>query len=222
MTVPSPRFRTVIFDCDSTLSAIEGIDELAAGRREEIAGLTASAMSGALPLESVYGARLALIRPTRAQVASLAGQYVAAAVPGARETVRGLRDGGVEVRILSGGFRQAILPFAEWLGLGAAAVWAVDLRFDPDGAYEGFDESSPLARSGGKRTVIETWRKTLPSPFLMVGDGITDLEARPAVDRFLAFAGVVDRPAVTAAADAVIRGPSLLPVLWEVLQKDLA
>ena len=24
-----PRFRTMIFDCDSTLSAIEGIDELA-------------------------------------------------------------------------------------------------------------------------------------------------------------------------------------------------
>lgn len=219
--MPSPRFRTVIFDCDSTLSAIEGIDELAAGRREEIAGLTASAMSGALPLESVYGARLAIIRPSRARIAALAEQYVATAVPGARETVRGLREGGVEVRIVSGGIRQAILPFAEWLGLGTDAVAAVELRFQTDGAYGGFDEASPLARSGGKRTVIEAWRKTLPSPFLMVGDGITDLEARPAVDRFLAFAGVVDRPAVTAVADAVIRGPSLLPVLWEVLQKDL-
>ena len=36
----TPRFHTVIFDCDSTLSAIEGIDELAAGRRREIAALT--------------------------------------------------------------------------------------------------------------------------------------------------------------------------------------
>jgi phosphoserine phosphatase len=220
--VASPRFGTVIFDCDSTLSAIEGIDELAAGRREEIAGLTASAMSGALSLEAVYGARLAIIRPSRGRIESLARQYVTAAVPGARETVRALREGGVEVRIVSGGIRQAILPFAAWLGLGPDAVAAVELRFDSAGAYQGFDEASPLARSGGKRTLIASWRQALPGPVLLVGDGITDLEARPAVDRFVAFAGVVDRPAVTATADAVIPGPSILPVLWEVLQKDPA
>jgi phosphoserine phosphatase len=215
-----PRFGTVIFDCDSTLSSIEGIDELAAGHREDIAGLTAAAMSGTVALEAVYGARLALIRPSRARIEALAAQYVATAVPGARETVRALCAGGVEVRIVSGGIRQAILPFAEWLGLDAAAVAAVALRFGPDGSYEGFDEASPLARSGGKRTVIESWKGALPGPVLLVGDGVTDLEARPAVDRFLAFAGVVDRPAVTAAADAVLRGPSLLSILDQVLHPE--
>jgi len=215
-----PRFGTVIFDCDSTLSSIEGIDELAAGHREEIAGLTAAAMSGAVPLEAVYGARLAVIRPSRARIEALAAQYVATAVPGARETVRGLKQGGVEVRIVSGGIRQAVLPFAEWLGLDAGAVAAVALRFGPGGDYEGFDEASPLTRSGGKRTVIESWKKTHPGPFLLVGDGVTDLEARPAVDRFLAFTGVVDRPAVSAAADAVLAGPTLLPILAQVLHPE--
>ena len=218
--MPAPLFGTVIFDCDSTLSAIEGIDELASECGEDIKGLTALAMSGALALEAVYGARLQLIRPTRSQIAALAEQYVATAVPGARETVQALCEGGVEVRIVSGGIRQAILPFAEWLGLGKDAVAAVDLRFHPDGAYEGFDETSPLARSGGKRTVIAAWRPALPGPVLLVGDGVTDLEARPAVDRFLAFTGVVDRPAVSAAADAVLRGPSLLPLLGQVLHSN--
>lgn len=217
----APRFGTVIFDCDSTLSAIEGIDELGSGGSEDIAGLTAAAMSGALALEAVYGARLALIRPSRAQIESLASRYIADAVPGALETVRGLLEGGVVVRIVSGGIRQAILPFAEWLGLDAGAVAAVDLRFDLEGDYAGFDEASPLARSGGKRVIIESWKGTLPGPFLLVGDGVTDLEARPAVDRFLAYAGVVDRPTVTGSADAVLRGPSLTPILWEVLQKGL-
>jgi phosphoserine phosphatase len=216
----SPRFGTVIFDCDSTLSSIEGIDELAAGHREEIAALTAAAMSGAVALETVYGARLALLRPSRGRIEALAAHYVAAAVPGAQETVRALLDLGVQVRIVSGGIRQAVLPFAEWLGLDDAAVAAVALRFSPGGEYEGFDESSPLARSGGKRTVIESWRGAIPGPVLLVGDGVTDLEARPAVDRFLAFAGVVDRPAVTAAADAVLRGPSLLPILEQVLHPE--
>lgn len=215
-----PRFRTVVFDCDSTLSAIEGIDELAAGHRESIAALTESAMRGEVPLEAVYGARLALLRPGRSAIEALARHYIAAAVPGAKETVHSLLAHGVVVRILSGGIRQAILPFAAWLGLADADVAAVELRFDRAGNYTGFDEQSPLARSGGKRTVLEGWRHVLPRPVLMVGDGMTDLEARPAVDCFVAFAGVTDRPEVTGAADMVIRGSSLLPVLQQVLHSE--
>ncbi len=218
--MPALRFRTVLFDCDSTLSAIEGIDELGAAHREAIASLTEAAMRGEVPLESVYGARLARIRPDRAAVAALARQYIAAAVPGARDTVHALRRHGVTVRIISGGILQAILPFAEWLGLAAGDVAAVSLRFHPDGSYAGYDEDSPLGRSGGKRTVVEGWRAGLPAPILFVGDGVTDLEARPAVDRFVAFAGVTDRAAVTAGADTVLRGPSLLPLLDEVLHPD--
>ena len=36
----------------------------------------------------------------------------------------------------------------------------------------------------------------------------------------MAFAGVVDRAEVTRAADAVIRGPSLLPILHQVLPPE--
>jgi len=215
--VPPPRFATVIFDCDSTLSAIEGIDELAAGQREAIAALTDAAMRGELPLEAVYGRRLDLIEPSRQAIEALGAQYIEAAVPDARATVRELLDGGVRVKILSGGLRQAILPFAAWLGVAAGDVAAVDIHFAPDGRFQGYDRESPLARSGGKRSVVEGWRGRVPAPVLMVGDGITDLEARPAVDRFVAYAGVVDRPAVTSAADAVIRTPSLRSVLQEVL-----
>ena len=53
---------------------------------------------------------------------------------------------------------------------------------------------------------------------MLVGDGATDLEARPVVDSFVAFAGVADRPNVTAHADVVIRTPSLLPVLALALE----
>jgi len=211
-----PRFGTVIFDCDSTLSAIEGIDELGAGHREEIAALTDAAMRGEVPLEAVYGERLARIRPDRNAIEALGRHYIAAAVPGAREVVAALLEHGVAVRIVSGGLLQAILPLASWLGLSPSDVEAVALRFDAEGAYAGYDETSPLGRSGGKRLVVEAWRGRLAGPFLMVGDGVTDLEARPAVERFVAFAGVADRPTVTAAADRVLRGPSLLPLLEDV------
>lgn len=206
-----PRYRTVILDCDSTLSAIEGIDELAAHCRDEVARLTDAAMRGELPLEQVYGRRLALARPTRARVEALARQYVERLVPDARETVDVLRHAGVDVRIVSGGLRPAVAAVAHALGVAADRVAAVDIAFDAHGNYAGFDAASPLATSGGKRTVIERWN--VERPAMMVGDGTTDLEARPVVDCFVAFAGVVERAAVIAAADAVVRARSLAPLL---------
>lgn len=197
------RFGTVIFDCDSTLSAIEGIDELAGGP-PEVKALTDAAMRGEVPLQEVYGRRLALVRPDRARVVALGARYVETLVPGARATVGALLAAGVRVRVLSGGVRPAVLVLARELGLGEADVAAVALRFAPDGSYAGYDESSPLARSGGKAEVIRSWRAELPGPVLLVGDGMTDLEARPAADAFAAFTGVAARAPVVAGADYVV------------------
>src|SRR5690606_32733631 len=144
-------FASVWFDCDSTLSTIEGIDELARARPEcaaAIAELTRRAMDGAIPLQQVYGERLRRIAPTRAEVEALARRYVATLVPGARETVAALRRLGKTVGIVSGGLRPAVLAVAHELSIPAEHVHAVDVRFAADGGYAGFDAGSPLARSG--------------------------------------------------------------------------
>jgi phosphoserine phosphatase len=67
MTKECPRFDAVCFDCDSTLTRIEGIDELArrAGCATEIAALTEAAMNGAVALEEVYARRLVDMRVDR-------------------------------------------------------------------------------------------------------------------------------------------------------------
>jgi phosphoserine phosphatase len=208
-----PAFRTVIFDCDSTLSAIEGIEELATSHRAEIERLTDLAMQGAVPLEQVYGRRLELIRPTRTDVARIAELYLRHLVPGALEVAHGLMRAGIEVYILSGGLAPAVRAVGRHLGIPEQRVVAVEVHFTAEGRYAGFDDSSPLARSGGKRLWVEAQGARLPRPLMFVGDGATDLEARPVVDRFVAFTGVVRRELVVAAADAVVEGPSLEPVL---------
>ena len=213
-----PKFRTVLFDCDSTLSAIEGIDELAAHCRDEVAALTDAAMRGRIPLEDVYGRRLRLVQPTREAVAALGRTYVERLVPDARETVEALVSAGVDVRIISGGLLPAVLAVADVLGVAHDRVAAVDVRFTADGQYDDFDVSSPLAATGGKRVAIERWQVARPA--MMVGDGTTDLEARPVVDLFVAFAGVVERPSVVNSADAVVRANSLAPVLPLVVDAD--
>jgi phosphoserine phosphatase len=207
------KFRTVIFDCDSTLSAIEGIEELAREHRKQVARLTELAMLGAVPLEEVYGLRLDLIRPSRADVERIGELYIRHLVPGAAETVAELHRAGVTVQVLSGGVRPAVLAVARHLGIAEARVAAVDLHFDLEGSYAGFDRASPLARSGGKRDWVEQNLADLPRPILMVGDGATDLEARPAVDCFAVFTGVVHRDAVVRGADVTIAGPSLSGLL---------
>jgi phosphoserine phosphatase len=209
-------YRTVIFDCDSTLSALEGIEELAAEHRREIETLTDAAMRGEVALEEVYGKRLELIRPVRAAVEGLIPRYIDGLVVDAADTVAALREAGVEVRVISGGLLPAVLGLARHLGLSEGAVAAVDVHFDDTGAYAGFDVSSPAARAGGKAEVIRGWKAApggLPEPIMFVGDGATDMEAKSEVDLFVAYAGVVVRPEVVAAAPVVIRSPSLAPVL---------
>ncbi len=196
------RFGTVIFDCDSTLSAVEGIDELAGGDAA-VRALTAGAMRGEVPLEEVYGRRLELVRPSRERVQTLGRHYVERMVPGSRETLHALARAGVLVRVVSGGLRPAVLVLTRELLLPDDDVAAVELDFTADGAYAGFDATSPLARSNGKAAVIQGWLPQLRGPVLMVGDGVTDLEARPPADAFAAFTGVVARAAVVAGADFV-------------------
>ncbi|HET7584412.1 MAG TPA: HAD-IB family phosphatase [Gemmatimonadaceae bacterium] len=211
--VPGGRFGTVIFDCDSTLSAIEGITELARAHREEILALTDDAMNGRVPLEEVYGRRLEIIRPCRADLDALAVRYADAALPDARAVVSALHREGVDVRVLSGGLLPAVTAFARQLGIDADHVGAVHVVFDASGAYAGFDRASPLTVSGGKAVIVRHWRATLRAPVMLVGDGITDLEAADEVDLFVAFAGVIERASVAAAARVVVRDRSLAPVL---------
>ena len=173
-------------------------------------------MSGQLPLEQIYARRLALARPNRRRVEDLGRLYVERLVPDAREVVAALADNEVDVRIVSSGVRPAVLTLARWLGVPDDRVAAVDLRFDAAGEYDTFADS-PLVASGGKVAILESWQ--LNRPVMMVGDGMTDLETRPVVDLFVAFAGVAARPRVMAGADVVITDFSMAPVLTLALDR---
>lgn len=210
---PLKRFGTVIFDCDATLSQIEGIEELGREHRQAIEDLTDAAMGGDVPLQEIYGRRLDLARPNRARVEEVGRMYFERIVPDAQEVIAALHAEGVNVRIISAGVRQAVLMLAEKLGIQDDEVAAVEIYFDEAGEYQSFDVDSPVAAAGGKRRVIEAWSPEMREPVMLVGDGATDLEAQPVVDLFVAFAGVAHRPAVVALADVVIRARSLAPVL---------
>jgi len=205
----TPKYRLIFFDVDSTLVTIEGIDILGAGN-PEIARLTEAAMNGEIPLDQVYERRLEMIRPSREAVANLGRRYLESIVDGAEQTIRALKDAGCIIHLVTAGIAQAVESLA---GTFEVPVHAVRLRFTPSGEYEDFDRGSFLARPRGKEIVVRDVRARTKGKAAFIGDGASDLEAKPAVDLFIGFGGVHTRPRVRENADVFVPGPRLDSVL---------
>jgi phosphoserine phosphatase len=206
--------KLVCFDCDSTLSGVEGIDELARVRGPDVLAqvqaMTADAMNGAIPVEAVFARRLEIIRPRAQDAAAVGRRYVETAEPAARAALAALRARQWTPVIVSGGFRTAIRPLAGLLGI--QRIEAVDLFFDGDGNYRGYDAAYPTTRSGGKVEVIRRLREELqPSRIVMVGDAVSDLEVAPVVDLFVGFGRYVARERVQREAGMFITSLDELP-----------
>lgn len=222
-----PEFAHVIFDCDSTLTTVEGIDVLAKdlGLEEEVAALTEAAMEGEVELNSVYAERLHMLQPTKQAIAALRTAYKSNVVPHAREVVSSLLGLGVEVYVVSGGLADPVGDFAVSLGVDPANVRAVEARHDAlsgewwksgqgpvDQDYAGFEEGA-LTRSDGKTEIIAELLAGKAGSALLVGDGASDMEAAGGVELFVGFGGVVHRRAVSTVAPIYITANSLAPVL---------
>ncbi len=207
----------IFFDCDSTLSEIEGVDELARLRPpevfENVVALTDRAMNGEIAIDEVFGARLEVIQPSLKECEDVGHMYIERVEPSALETIEKVKELGWTPAIISGGYCPVIRPFAKWLGI--ETIEAVELHFDEKGNYTGFDEDHPNTRNGGKPKIIEALRKAgKVERVVMVGDGISDLETKPVVDLFVGFGGYVSRERVRREAEAfVTRLSEVIPLL---------
>ncbi len=222
-------FDLIFFDCDSTLSAIEGVDELARlkGKEARVGLLTQKAMDGQLDLGDVYGKRLKAIRPTRGQLATIEQMYMDQIVPDAREVIKALQFLGREVFIISGGLAAPVRGFGEKLGVPTDNIRAVELEFNElsgdwwkyyhPGAqaaqsYLDFDQG-PLTVSAGKPDIIQELAGKKWGRRMMIGDGASDLKTKNYVDLFVGFGGVVRREKVEKDSDIFVYINDLAPIL---------
>ncbi|MBP7143117.1 MAG: HAD-IB family phosphatase [Opitutaceae bacterium] len=208
--------RLLLLDCDSTLSAIEGIDELGRVRGEavfkSVEAMTHDAMEGRIPVEAVFARRLEIIQPRLQDVKSVGQRYLETVEPTAVGMLRQVRSSGWTPIIVSGGFRQAIRPLADFLGI--SRIEAVDLWFDGQGNYAGYDAAFPTTRSGGKPLIVESLKRELhPALIAAVGDGVSDLESKPVVDCFVGFGRYLRRERVAREAHHFIMSLDALPAL---------
>jgi phosphoserine phosphatase len=222
-------FDLIFFDCDSTLSAIEGIDELARfkGKEWRVSVLTQKAMDGELDLSEVYGKRLQAIRPTRGQLKAIEERYWENLVPDAEAVIAALRFLGKQIFIISGGLAEPVRGLGRRLGVPPENIRAVELEYNElSGEWWRYHEPNtrahqtyldygegPLTISSGKPSIVQELAKDKHGRRLMVGDGASDLATRSIVDLFVGFGGVVARQKVKDESDVFVSSKSLAPIL---------
>lgn len=102
------KTRLVVTDLDSTLVAIETIDELAAvlGLRDQVSAITARAMAGELDFVAALKERVALLEGLPQEVLErvFTEKMKPAIQPGAQATLAWLKQRGITTAVVSGGF----------------------------------------------------------------------------------------------------------------------
>jgi phosphoserine phosphatase len=166
------------------------------------------AMNGNVSFHDALTTRLNTIQPSKQDVKSFLSAHPFELTDGIEKLISLLHCQGKIVYLLSGGFRQMIEPVAIKLKIPSYRVYANNLLFQNDeaGSFKGFDPSEPTSRDGGKGAVLQMlianhgYRNVV-----MVGDGVTDLQAKPPAHLFIGFGGVIVRPVVEEKADLFIK-----------------
>jgi phosphoserine phosphatase len=225
-----PPYKHVFFDCDSTLTTVEGIDVLAetAGKKWRVEVLTNAAMDGKLDLEDVYAKRLQAVRPTHEQIQQIRAVYKRNIVEDAQAVIAALQFLGHQVYIISGGLAEPVEQFGLFLGVPKQNIRAVQVDYDRlagDWWYAETDFQKPkqeryidyevgaLTVSDGKAQIVKELLGGRNGRSLLIGDGSSDLLASHTVDLFVGYGGVVQRERVKAESPAFLHTPSLAPLL---------
>ena len=209
-------FQQIFFDCDSTLTTIEGIDELTTepALKKQIQQITHQAMIGRIDFKTALKQRLFLLNPTKKDLQKIGQQYIKNVFPGAKKLITLLKSHNQEIFIISGGLKTAILPFAKHLGIPQTNVFANEITFDQKGRFQELNTKNPLIHTNGKAQLMRSHRILNPhKKTVFIGDGITDLATKPFVDRFIGFGSTQSRPEVKNQSPYFFKEKNILQLL---------
>lgn len=221
---PTQAFECIVFDCDSTLTTIEGIDQLAiaADCYAAVAELTRAAMDQGAMDAGLFAQRLDLIKPNLKAITELGAIYCEHIVPNAKQVINFFQALGKHVYIVSAGLQLAVENLAKQFNVSSNNVFAVAVDFDAQGDYQGFAEQSPLVNIAGKAKILQDLQQK-HGRLLFCGDGMNDIRASHAADRFIGFGGCAEREVVKSHCDLYILINDLAPVIpFALTQQETA
>jgi len=206
---------TFIIDFDSTLVAVEALDELAKislshnPHKEKIARqiseITHEAMEGKIDFPTSLAKRFELFQPTSEDVSQITIFLKDHLTPSLSRNKEFFQKYHEQIYIISGGFREYILPVVKELGITENHILANTFTYDKKGTITGFDTTNPLSQVNGKVKAVTTLKPK--GKICVIGDGITDYQIKEQgkADVFFAFTENVSRKGVIAKADKIIR-----------------
>ncbi len=211
---PPVPFEAIIFDCDGTLSHIEGIDELAnaQGVGEQVKRLTEEAMGHTGLNPQLYDQRLQWVKPSADQVRLLGAQYFQQKSPDLLAVLAIFRFLQKEIYIISAGLTPAISSFANLLMIESTHVFAVDIYFNLYGEYSDFDRQSPLVHNDGKQRIIQQLQHKFRE-MALIGDGLNDFAASHLVQRFIGYGGAYYRKNIADQCDYYLKTATMTALL---------
>ena len=201
-----PARKLLVMDVDSTLIKQEVIELLAAhaGREAEVAAVTEAAMRGELDFaQSLHQRVLALAGLPESVIAEVGTRIELS--DGAEVLVKEFLAAGHAVAVVSGGFSQILDPLAARLQLTYAKANLLGIS---GGRLTGTVEG-PVVDRAVKAQSLRSWAAEQgihERHTVAVGDGANDLDMLAAAALGVAFNA---KPAVQAAADAVLNLPNL-------------
>lgn len=211
-----------IIDFDSTFTKVEGLDELAnialAGSAmqekvvSQIRSLTEQGMNGEITFSEALSRRIDLLKANRSHIEKLVDFLHTQVSESFQRNEKFLREYADRILIVSGGFKEFIVPIVTSMGIKEANVYANTFVFDAEDNIIGVDQDNMLAHANGKVKLLASLN--LEGDIYAIGDGYTDYELRSSglANRFYAFTENVEREKVTAKADHIV--PSLDEFLY--------
>ncbi|MGI8701703.1 MAG: phosphoserine phosphatase SerB [Nocardioidaceae bacterium] len=203
--------RLVVMDVDSTLVMGEAIDRLAAeaGVGEQVAALTAQAMSGALDFETALRQRVSLLAGL--EVSALERAHAALSLtPGARTLVRTLARMGYGLALVSGGFGAVTRRLAAELDIADTVSNELEVA---EGRLTG-RLAGPVLDARGKAAALHRFASShglAADRTVAIGDGANDVEMLAAAGLGIAFNA---KPTVREYADTALSVPYLDTIMY--------
>jgi phosphoserine phosphatase len=206
------NFKLIAFDMDSTLINIECVDEIAdaAGRKAEVAAITAAAMRGEIVnYKDSLRQRVALLKGVSEADLEQIYQQRLQLNPGAVELVAACKKAGLKVLLVSGGFTYFTDRVRDRLGIDYTRSNVLEIQ---DGRLTGRMLDQPWGDicdgTGKHRMLLETCARLglTRGQAIAVGDGANDLPMMRAAGLSVAYHA---KPTVRAQAMVAINSGGL-------------
>lgn len=202
-----------IIDFDSTFTQVEALDELARislknhPDREkiyqQIEDYTNASMEGRLSFAESLAARVKLLEATRDHLKQLVSHLKKKVSTSFSRNSMFFKNHADEVLIVSGGFKEFIIPVVSEYHIKKENIYANTFVFDEHDKIIGYDKENPLSQEGGKVKLLK--ELNLPGDIFGIGDGYSDFQLKESgmIKKFFAYTENIERKSVTERADHI-------------------